>query len=134
MNLKEEIFNECITRMQLLNLSYNCIRAFKGGKVWESEGIGALYEINEKEQEIVNNFEKEHTDYKVYHLIHSLTNFGEIYTIFYVSPNKEEWEQDKEDLKENIAFTYVHNVDDEWCSEFGTIGFRKNIGGLIRVS
>lgn len=133
-NIKEEIFNECLKRLEILNISKQCINAFKNGKVWESEGIGALYEVNEEEQEIINDFEKEHTNYKVYHLIHSLTDFGELYNIFYVGTDKEEWEQDKEDLRENYAFVYVYNKTDNWCSEFGTIGIRKNIGGLIRVS
>lgn len=133
-NLKEEIFNECVKRLEMLDISKQCIRAFKNGKVWESESIGALYEVNEEEQEIINNFEKEHKDYKVYHLIHNLTDFGELYNIFYVGTDKEEWEEEREDLKQNYAFVYVYNKTDNWCSEFGTIGIRRNIGGLIRVS
>lgn len=133
-NIKEEIFNECLKRLEILNISKQCINAFKNGKVWESEGIGALYEVNEEEQKIINDFEKEHTNYKVYHLIHNLTDFGELYNIFYVGTDKEEWEEEKEDLKQNYAFVYVYNKTDNWCSEFGTIGIRRNIGGLIRVS
>lgn len=133
-NLKEEIFNECVKRLEMLDISKQCIRAFKNGKVWESESIGALYEVNEEEQEIINNFEKEHKGYKVYHLIHNLTDFGELYNIFYVGTDKEEWEEEREDLKQNYAFVYVYNKTDNWCSEFGTIGIRRNIGGLIRVS
>lgn len=131
--MEQEIKNECLTRMEILNLSYKCKQAFKGGKVWLSENIGALYELNEKEQEIVDNFEKENKGYKVYHLIHNITDFGELYNIFYVGTDKEEWEQDKQDLRENYAFVYVYNNTDNWCSEFGTIGIRQNIGGLIRV-
>ena len=133
-NLKEEIFNECVKRLEMLDISKQCIRAFKNGKVWESESIGALYEVNEEEQEIINNFEEEHKGYKVYHLIHNLTDFGELYNIFYVGTDKEEWEEEREDLKQNYAFVYVYNKTDNWCSEFGTIGIRRNIGGLIRVS
>lgn len=133
-DLEKEIFNECITRMEILNLSRQCIGAFKKGKIWESEGIGALYEVNEDEQKIIDEFEKEHNGYKVYHLIHNLTEFGELYSIFYVSTNEDEWEQDKQDLKEGYAFVYVYNKDDEFCSEFGSIGFKRNIGGLVRIS
>ena len=132
--MEEQIKNECLTRMEILNLSYKCKQAFKSGKVWESESYGALYELNNEEQEIVNNFEKEHKGYKVYHIIHNLTDFGELYNIFYVGTDTSEWETDKEDLKENYAFVYVYNKTDTWCSEFGTIGIRKNIGGLVRVS
>ena len=131
--MEEKIFNECITRMEILNLSRQCIGAFKKGKIWESESIGALYEVNEEEQEIINNFEKEHEGCKVYHLIHNITDFGELYNIFYVSTDMNEWEQDKQDLKENYAFVYVYNKSADWCSEFGSIAIKKNIGGLIRI-
>ena len=131
--MEEKIFNECITRMEILNLSRQCIGAFKKGKIWESESIGALYEVNEEEQEIINNFEKEHEGYKVYHLIHNITDFGELYNIFYVSNVENEWEEDKQDLKENYAFVYVYNKSADWCSEFGSIAIKKNIGGLIRI-
>lgn len=129
----EKIFNECLERMEILKLSKQCISAFKSGKICESESIGALYEVNEEEQEIIDEFEKEHNGYKVYHLIHNITDFGELYSIFYVSTNEDEWEQDKQDLKENYAFVYVYNKDDEFCSEFGSIAIKKNIGGLIRI-
>ena len=132
-DLEKEIFNECITRMEILNLSRQCIGAFKKGKIWESEGIGALYEVNEDEQEIINNFEKEHEGYKVYHLIHNITDFGELYNIFYVSNVENEWEEDKQDLKQDYAFVYVYNKSADWCSEFGSIAIKKNIGGLIRI-
>ena len=131
--MEEKIFNECLKRMEILELSKQCISAFKKGKIWESESIGALYEVNEEEQEIINNFEKEHEGCKVYHLIHNITDFGELYNIFYVSNVEDEWEQDKEDLKQNYAFVYVYNKSADWCSEFGSIAIKKNIGGLIRI-
>lgn len=131
--MEEKIFNECLERMEILKLSRQCISAFKSGKIWESEGIGALYEVNEEEKAIITEFEREHEGYKVYHMIHNLTDFGELYNIFYVSTDIEEWELDKTDLKENYAFVYVYNKTDEFCSEFGSIAIRKNIGGLVRI-
>lgn len=132
--MEKAILNECLERMKILQLSKQCISAFERGEVWESESLGALYEVNEEEQEIINNFEREHVGYKVYHLIHNMTEFGELYNIFYVSTETSEWEQDKEDLKGNYAFVYVYNKSDNWCSEFGSIMIKKNIGGLIRIS
>lgn len=131
--MEKAILNECLERMEILKLSKQCISAFKNGKIWESESIGALYEVNEEEQEIINNFEKEHEGYKVYHLIHNITEFGELYNIFYVSTDMNEWEQDKEDLKKDYAFVYVYNKSADWCSEFGSIAIKKNIGGLVRI-
>ena len=33
-----------------------------------------------------------------------------------------------------ISYSYVKNITDDWCSEFGYICFKKNIGGLIRTA
>ena len=52
--MEEKIFNECLERMEILKLSKQCISAFKSGKIWESESIGALYEVNEKEIKQMN--------------------------------------------------------------------------------
>lgn len=131
--MEEKIFNECLTRMEMLNLSKQCINAFKQGKVWESERIGALYEVNEEEQKIINTFEREHQGYKVYHMIHSMPEFGELYSILYVSTEEEEWKQDKQDIQEGYPFVYVYNKSDNYCSEFGSVTIKKVFGGLIRL-
>lgn len=131
--MKEKIFNECLSRMEKLKLDRHCINAFKKGKVWESEGIGALYELNEEEQKIVDKFEKDHQNYKVYHVIHNNTEFGELYNLLYVDTYIEEWNFFEEELKDNATLVYVYNKDYNNCSEFGTIGIKSNIGGLIRI-
>src|SRR5574344_1543968 len=131
---KEERFIEAIERMKMLKLDKSCIEAFTKGKVWESESFGALYEVNQKEQELIDNFEKNNEGCKVYHMIHNKFEFGECYSMLYVSSDKEEWESDKEDIKDGYVFAWVENVDDDWCSEFGTIGMTSQFGGLVRTS
>ena len=130
---KEERFIEAIERMKLLKLDNSCIEAFVKGKVWESEGYGALYEVNQKEQELIDNFEKNHPNCLVYHMIHNVFEFGECYSMLYVSGDKEEWEQDKQDIKDGYTFAWVENVDLDWCSEFGSIAIKPSIGGLVRL-
>ena len=130
---KKERFDEAIERMKLLKLDKQCIEAFTKGKVWESEGFGALYEVNEKEQMIIDKFEAHHKDCLVYHMIHNKFEFGECYSILYVSSDKEEWEDDKANIKEGYVFAYVENVDDPWCSEFGSIAIKSQFGGLMRL-
>ena len=131
--MKEKQFVEAIERMKILKLDKYCIEAFTKGKVWESEGFGALYEINEEEQKIVDKFEKEHEGCLVYHMIHNIFEFGECYSLLYVSPDTEEWQQDKEDISRGYVFAYVYNKDDEWCSEFGSIAVKSQFGGLVRI-
>ena len=130
---KEERFIEAIERMKLLKLDKECIEAFTKGKVWESEGYGALYEVNQEEQEIIDNFEKNHKEYLVYHMIHDIFEFGEVYTLLYVSSDEEEWEQDISDLKDGYHIAYCYNKTYPECSEFGSVAIKSNIGGLVRV-
>lgn len=130
---KEERFIEAIERMKLLKLDNPCIEAFTKGNVWESEGYGALYEVNDEEQKLIDNFEKNHKGCLVYHMIHNKFEFGECYSILYVSSNKEEWESDKEDIKNGYVFAYVENIDNDWCSEFGSIAVKSQFGGLVRI-
>lgn len=130
---KEERFIEAIERMKMLKLDKPCIEAFTKGKVWESEGYGALYEVNEEEQKIIDQFEKEHKDCLVYHMIHNMFEFGECYSILYVSPDTNEWNDEHEEMKEGYIFAYVYNKDNDWCSEFGTIAVKPSFGGLVRI-
>lgn len=133
-NVKEKVFNECIRRMEKLELSKQCINAFKKGNVWLSEGIGALYELNDNEKNIVKEFEEKNNNYKVYHIIHNIFEFGEVYSLLYVDTFFDEWKYFDNDLEDNITFIYAYNCDYSECSEFGSIGIKKNIGGLIRTS
>jgi len=47
---------------------------------------------------------------------------------------EEEWERDREDLKENLAFVRVENLQDRCFSEFGTIGVMGSMGGVLRTA
>lgn len=124
---------EALERMTMLHMSRQCINAFKNGKVWESEGYGALYELNPDEQKIVDEFEQKYNAV-VYHMIHNKFEFGECYTILYVSNEKSEWKSDRYDIEDGYAMAYVKNIDAPECSEFGTVAIKPNIGGLVRVS
>ena len=131
---REKQKNEAIKRMKTLELYENVIKEFQEeNKLNLSESIGVLYWLKEEEKKLVKEFENENGGL-VYHLIRSLTDFGELYSIFYVSKYEEEWDMDLEDLTNNIAFVYVKNLNDELSSEFGSIGFKKSIGGLVRTA
>ena len=125
---------EALARMAMLGLHPNVIREFKDEEVLNlSEGIGALYWLDDEEKKMVEEFHEEHEESLVYHVIKSYTSIGLMYSLLYVSKYEEEWEWDREDLKEGSVLAYVVNRDMPDCSEFGSIGFRKNIGGLIRT-
>ena len=90
------------------------------------------------EEKAVEEFEKKHENYKVYHCIRSHTEFGELLSMLYVNGNDEEFEEDKEnfdyDIADGYAFAYVKNLTDDWCSEFGSIGIQSVNGGVQRVA
>lgn len=127
---------EAIKRMEILGLFKPCINVFaKYDEVQLSEQTGGLYEFNDDAalNKKVNEFETEY-DALVYHVIHTYTQFGELYSFLYVSDHEDEWKIDNEDLYEGYAVAYVWNKTDEWMSEFGSIGIKEKFGGLVRVA
>jgi len=105
--------------------------------VFYSAHFGILYWLKEHNNcdeflEKVRIFEADY-DALVYHAIVTRTDFGLCLSLLYVSKSKDEWEDDRQALKESFPFVYVFNLDDEWCSEFGTIEITPLNGGLIRV-
>ena len=127
---------EAIKRMEALGLFKPCIKVFtKYDEVQLSEQTGGLYEFSDDEDlcEKVKEFEEEH-DALVYHVIHTYTEFGELYSFLYVSDNEEEWDMDREDLYDGYVIAYVWNKTDDYMSEFGGIMVQERIGGLVRIA
>ena len=125
---------EALERMRTLKLYPNIIKEFeKENIVNMSENGGFLYWLTDEQKEIVSDFEAEH-DALVYHVIHDFTGFGELLTFFYVSDDDEEQEYDREDLKAGYACAYVKNLTDDMCSEFGSVCFKQQFGGLVRTA
>ena len=127
---------EAIKRMKALDLYKPYITLFeKENKIFLSEMTGGVYEFDDNEELItkVKEFEEEY-DALVYHVIHTMTQFGELYSFLYVSKYEEEWEMDNEDIADGYAMAYVWNKTDEWCSEFGSIGVQGKFGGIVRVA
>lgn len=133
---RENKKEEAIKRMKVLGLFQPCINAFeKHDELQLSEHYGGLYEFNDDKElkAKVKEFEEEY-DALVYHVIHTYTQFGELYNFLYVSDYEEEWEFDRADVRAGYAVAYVWNKSDEWCSEIGSIAVREFMGGIVRVS
>lgn len=126
---------EAIARMKEWKLFPEVINQFKkDGLVNASVApFGACYWLNEEQKKRVHDFEEEH-DALVYHVIHSMTEFGEIENFLFVGNGEEEWPIDHEDLKEGMQLVYAYNVTDPWCSDMGTIGVTRTVAaGLKRT-
>ena len=114
---------EALKRLEILKekgLLKNVVDDFKKNDlIYYSEQTkmgGILYYCTQsngadKYVKIIEEFEKEHNAI-VYHAIHIFTEFGELLNLLYVSSYDEEYEQVKQDLKENYVFSYVINLDD----------------------
>ena len=130
---REAMVKEAVRRMKVLKMLPQPIKEFeKEGMLNMSEQMGALYWLSEEEKKMVADFEAENGGV-VYHVIHSYTNIGELYSFLYVSQYDEEWDDDMADLKDGCAVAYVLNKTMPDCSEFGTIGVEPRIGGVVRT-
>ena len=132
-NLREKQKQEAIERMKMLKIYSQAIKEFEKENVINvSEHGGILFWLDDEQQEMVKRFEEKYNAV-VYHIIHNYTEFGELYSLLYVSQNEQEWGYDKDDIKHNIALCYVVNKDEENFSEFGSIGIKSQFGGLVRT-
>lgn len=124
---------EAVERMRALKMSPDAINSFANhGIVMVSERPwGALYELDESVKKIVSDFEKEYNSI-VYTVVHTFTEFGELYDLLYVCDTEDEWELDREDLKEFYTISGCYNATDNFL-EIGSILVKPVFGGLIRV-
>ena len=131
---KKEMKEEAIKRMKILRLHQNVLEDFiNENKLNKSDGpLGSLYWLDEEEQKMVKKFEQEH-NVIVYHIIHTFSNLGETYELLFVTTEKEEWEDEKRDLKNGFILAQVEVLDYTPNSEAGYIGVKYKNGGLIRV-
>lgn len=130
---REKQMTEAKARIRMLGLLGKPVQEFtRSGKLNRSENAGALYWLDEKEQKMVDDFEKKH-DAVVYHVILSHTGIGDMYSMLYVSKDEDEWQEDRAELKEGETLAYVVNTSMPDCSEFGSIGFKQMFGGLVRT-
>ena len=125
---------EAIVRMEMLNLCENVIDEFEEeAQLYRSEFNGILYWLDERQQTCVAEVQEDY-NILVYHIIHSHTEFGELLSMLYVSRHKEEWEEDREFLKQGYPIAYVKNLSIPEFSEFGSIGIQPCIGGVKRIA
>lgn len=126
-----KVKDEAIERMKLLQLHKNVIKEFQDeNRLNKSESFGILYWLTDEEQQLVNDFEKEHEGYLVYHIIKTNTvDMGIIYDLLFVSIFEDDWPLEREELKDNIVMSYSVTP----FSEIGPICIKQKNGGLARV-
>ena len=137
MNIKNEQKKEkAIEIMHKLDIYAPYIRGFREeNQVCFFEAFGGFWAYQEPELMVkIKEFETQY-NVLVYAVTHEYTNFGECYDFLYISDYEEEWDEMLYSQGNMYyTFAYVWNVDDDFCSEFGTIGIRSFGGGIKRVA
>ena len=132
---KEQRKEQAVRLMKQLDIYKPYIKGFEqSDKVCFFEQFGGFWVYQEPEiEKKMKEIEKEY-DCTVYAITHEYTNIGEFYDFLIVSQDNEEWEDLVEQYQNDYAaYAYVWNKDDDWCSEFGTVGIRSFGGGIKRI-
>lgn len=116
---EEEMIQEANRRMRILQLHINARNEFKDEhRINKSDdNMGMLFWLDKEEEEMVKKLEEKY-NFMVYHIIHTLSNLGETYEILFVSKIKEEWFDEREDLKNGFAMARVEVINSPENSEF----------------
>ena len=130
---REEMKEEALKRMKALRMMAQPIKEFsKENKLNLSEVCGILYWLDEEQERMIRDWEMESGNL-AYHIIHSFAEFGELFTVLYVSKHKEEWDYDNKDLKQGFPCCYVINKDIPEFSEYGSCEVQPINVGVMRI-
>ena len=125
---------QAVKAMKMLDIYKPYIDEFnKNDKVCLYEGFGGYW--IEQESEVYRKIKEIEEKYNctVYAVTHEFFEFGECYDFLIITDYAEEWDDlVMENSRDHIAFAYVWNKDDDWCSEFGSIGVQSFGGGIRR--
>ena len=133
---KEQRKEQAVKAMKMLDIYEPYIKGFKEkDQVCLFEGYGGYWIDQEPELYArVQEFEKNY-NCTVYAVTHEYFEFGECYDFLIVTDYEEEWEDlVYEGMRDFIVYAYVWNKDDDYCSEFGSIGIKSFGGGIRRIS
>lgn len=124
---------EAVARMKELGIFDETIRQFEN---WDMVSLseppfGAFFWIEGEDLERVKKFEQEYNAL-VFVGIRSFTNIGVMDSFLFVSDHEEEWEEDRELLKEGETLAYVYNHDMPDYSEIGWISIAPTIAAGLR--
>ena len=147
---REEMKEKALKRIEQLGLKQKGLDTYAVFKehnlVYYSEHTpygGMLYTLPDNIKRFVNELECK-SNLLVYHAIHTPTNYGNMWSLLFISSNDEDMAYDDEMMELEVAFykagkndfitiyAYVYNETEPMFSEYGNIGVREVNGGLIR--
>ena len=128
--------DKAIELMKMLDIYKPYIDGFEQeDKVCFFEMFGGYWVY--QEPEIEKKMKEIEAEYNcvVYAITHEITDIGEFWDFLIVTNYPEEWGEliYKQSGNEFIAFAYVWNKSDEYCSELGSIAIKSFGGGIRRI-
>ena len=92
--------------------------------------MGILYWLDEEEQKLVDEFQNQNEGTLVYHVIKTHTlDFGVVYDLLFITENENEWESQREELKDDLVLSHTITC----FPESGLIQIKRINGGLVRM-
>ena len=140
----ETLTKETLKRMGSIGFNHKFIDDFRNyGRIYMSIPLAMVgkeiilttnipIEKGSKEYDYYKNLE-DCFSFKVFHVIKSDTNIGEMYSYLYVSRYSEDWEFEKGIMQNNIIMAYVENRTHPECSDNGSIYYEVCDGNLFRT-
>jgi len=123
---------EAAARMKMMKIYYPIIHDMLGGKIQFYAGpLGGGYYLTPEMQEAVTAFEQGGKRLVWGVIANTLTDGSRLWSMLYVSDEREEWKQDRRDLADGCPLAYVYNATCPDFSEIGTIGVKRNLGGTL---
>lgn len=121
---------EAVAQMTKAAFPEYLIKSFKNGEVFMSDEHGELRPLVKLEKQLVKDFERKHGSI----VFHVLTPewFMDTLCFLCVSPYEEDFESDREDLKDRIPLAWVYNLADPSRSGLKIIEIEKSdCGGFV---
>ena len=130
----EVLKDEALKRMKEFNMYAPTIERFKKDgdikeRLFMSESGGILYNLDDKAKEAANKAIED--GLLPYHIIHTITNFGDLYNVLYVSKDTANWQFERADKNGDLDI-YCYNETEDFV-EYGSSRIISTNGGLQRI-
>ena len=136
MELREKQKEQALKILKQLDIYRPYIKGFKdkGNVCWFENYAGFWAYQDEELMEKIREFEQKHNAL-VYAVSHDYTDFGDCFSLLYISAYEEDWDYTIQHIEQNKYYvaSYVWNKTDDWCSEFGDIAIISAFGGIKRI-
>lgn len=101
----DELKQEALERLKILKVDEHIIKFFENNNtLYVTDPTGRASQLTDREKAIVKKYE-DRWNILVYYLIHTSKGLEEEYHLLFVAKNKDDWNAEKEDLKQGNVLT-----------------------------